>query len=246
MSERITVGGVRVVQRAPRAARSWSLDLGPWREDGTLAYLAACAQGVVPGPLYMLTSDAARGNLLPDHIASPGLGLGSLGGVGMGPVLTRILGGQMVPTAGVEMSPTVLGPWSQTVPVLPTMDLAVSAWSSSPRTMSWRTVDASGAQITTGNVHTTSTPGGGYWGDALISQQAGVAGVQLRLSYGPGRIGGIRLIDVTGGVSASVPEWVPGMGVPRVSIDDPTRTLRLSTPSQTRTDSTITIREVGL
>src|SRR5690606_41062946 len=81
-SEWRTMSGRRIVQRAPRALRSWSLEFERV-PPADLAYLVALASGAVPGPHYLYTEVAARANLLPADIAAPGAtGVSGLKGAG--------------------------------------------------------------------------------------------------------------------------------------------------------------------
>lgn len=240
-SERITLGGVRVVQSAARGPRSWSWTLGPWVDPATVAYLAACASGVVPGPLYLYLWESAQMNLLPDHIASPGLGFGSLGPT---PATVPVVlpGAGLTPTLGV-VSTASAGPWSQTIPVLPSTTYTLSAWSTSAgAAVQARRVDATGAAISSTYTVTTAANGGGFYGSVSIPGTAAVAGIQVRTGALATNVGGLQLTEG----STQAVQWLPGEGVPQVVVSMPQRTLQLVRAGIIRADVTVTLREVGL
>lgn len=238
-SERVTLGGRRVVQRSARAARSWSLELGSWSSPAQVAYLAACASGAVVGPLFLHLGEAASTNLLPASVAAPGaMGLTTLGAVGA-PV------GVVLPLVGLVQSssavqPAAVGAWSATIPVRSSVALTLSAWASAAgAAVAWRTVNAAGTQVATGTV-TAAALSGGFRGSSTFTPAATVVGVQVRLPAGALRVGGLRLTE---GAHAS--EWLPGHGVPQVVVDDPSQTLQLVMAGRVASDYSVMIREVG-
>lgn len=238
-SERTTLGGRRVVQRSPRAPRSWSLSLLASSSPGQVAYLAACASGAVAGPLFLHLGEAAQTNLLPASVAAPGaMGLTTLGVVGA-PV------GVVLPLVGLVQSssavqPSVVGVWSATIPVRPGVALTLSAWASAAgAAVAWRTVNSAGAQVATGTVNAAAALGG-FRGSSTFTPAATVVGVQVRLPAGALRVSGLRLTE---GAHAS--EWLPGHGVPQVVVDDPSQTLQLVMAGRVASDYSVTIREVG-
>lgn len=232
----VTLGGRRVVQRSARVAREWEQS---WRlvPPADVAYLAACAEGAIPGPLYLHTQDAALTNLLPSDVAAPcrmgTVALGSVAGV----VAVGMSGGA-VPSSGVVQQAAV-GAWSATIPVRQ-VSHALSAWASAAGpALTWRAVTAAGAQVATGTL-TAAAVSGGFRAATTFTPGATAVGVQVRTPAGSLVVGGLRLTE-----GAHDPVWLPGEGVPQVVVDDPSRTLQLATATEVRSDYTITIREVG-
>lgn len=238
-SERVTLGGRRVVQKAARAPRTWSLELGSWAPPEQVAYLAACASGAIPGPLFLHLGEAASTNLLPATIAAPGaLGVTALGPVGATVGVVLPLVGLVQSTAATQAA--AAGAWSATLPVRPSVALTLSAWASAAgAAVAWRTVNAAGAQVATGTV-TAAAASGGFRGSSAFTPSSTAVGVQVRLPAGALRVGGLRLTE---GPHAA--EWLPGHGVPQVVIDDPAQTLQLVMPGRVLSDYSVTIREVG-
>ena len=233
----VTLGGRRAIQRSPRAPRSWAMSLGQWRTPADVAYLTACAEGSVPGPLYLHTQDAALTNLLPSDVAAPcRMGTVALGSVA-GTVAVDTPGGA-VPSSGVVQQAAV-GAWSATIPVRQVAH-SLSAWASAAgAALTWRTVNAAGAQVATGTV-TAAAVAGGFRGVASFTPGSTVVGVQVRTPAGSLTVGGLRLTE-----GAHDATWLPGEGVPQVAVSDPERTLQLVTSTDVRSDYTVTIREVG-
>lgn len=238
-SERTVLGGRRVVQRSARRARSWGLVLSARSAPSVAAYLAACASGAVRGPLYLYTADAAQTNLLLADLAAPG----AMGLTAFGPVGATV--GVVLPLVGLVQStsatqPAVVGAWSATIPVRPSVALTLSAWASAAgAAVAWRTVNAAGAQVATGTV-TAAALSGGFRGSSAFTPASTAVGVQVRLPAGALRVGGLRLTE---GAHAS--EWLPGHGVPQVVVDDPAQSLQLVMAGRVLSDYSVTIREVG-
>lgn len=240
-----TLNGRVVVQRAPRAARTWSLDLGQWRDPSDLAYLTALATGAIPGPHYLYTEAAAQTNLLPADIAAPGAmgvsGLKGAGGVALavGTVLAPVQGALVSVAAVTGRADT--GDWSQTVP-LPLGSYRLACWASSTsNVLAWRSVDAAGAQVSMGTLSATSWAGA-FRATGAVTVSGAAVGVQLRVPAAFGRrVGAVRLIAGTTTPDA----WLPGQGVPQVVVDDPSETLQLVTAGRIASDYSVTIREVG-
>ncbi|GEA79931.1 hypothetical protein [Cellulomonas uda] len=244
-SELTTIGGRRHVQRGVRAPRAWAVS-STWLQPQAAAFLEACAQDAVPGPLYLLTSDAAVANLLPPHLAAPGAGGDrSLGALGTNPSTVTVPG--IGPMRGVAF-PTSPGPWSETVPVRPSVALTLSCWAASPSTigsgaglLSWRTVNAAGAQVASGIV---TAPGGTTTLRATTSftPAASAVGVQLR----PQTVvaGTLTAIRLTEGPPATT-DWVAGRGGARVVVEDPAQTLNLVRGSTSFADYSWVLKEVG-
>lgn len=242
-----TLGGRRVVQRAPRAHRSWELNLGQWRSPDDLAYLVALASGAVPGPHFLYTEVAARANLLPADIAAPGamgvsgLRAGDGGSLEMRAVRSVPLvgGGADVPLVGVRGDGSA-GLWSR-VTALPVgsyqLGFYVSA-AGSGNVIDWRAVDRDGDTLDSQSIGSDGDRGG-----ALIHLPAGSAGLQLRVAAGfTGWVTALRL------VADFNPEpelWCPGLGVPQVAVDDPSETLQLVIAGRAAADYSVTLREVG-
>lgn len=188
----VTLGGRRAVQRSARAARDWSMSLGQWRTPADVAYLTACADGSVPGPLYLHTQDAALTNLLPSDVAAPcRMGTTALGSVA-GTVAVGMADGA-VPMSGVVQQ-AAAGAWSAVVPVRQVSHV-LSAWASAAgAAVEWRTVTAAGVQVATGTV-TAAAVTGGFRGAVTLTPGATVAGVQVRLAAGSRTVGGLRLAE---------------------------------------------------
>ena len=167
-AERFTLGGRRVVQRSARAARSWELSLLERSSPEQVAYLAACASGAVAGPLFLHLGEAAQTNLLPTSIAAPGaMGLTTLGAVGAAVGVVLPLVGLVQSTSATQ--PAVVGAWSATIPVRPSVALTLSAWASAAgAAVAWRTVNGAGAQVATGTV-TTAALSGGFRGSSAFT-----------------------------------------------------------------------------
>ena len=233
----VTLGGRRAIQRSARAARDWAMSLGQWREPADVAYLTACADGSIPGPLYLHTQDAALSNLLLSDVAAPcRMGTVALGSVA-GAVAVGMPGGA-VPSSGVVQQAAV-GAWSATIPVRQ-VSHALSVWTSAAGSaLTWRTVTVAGAQVATGTL-TAAAVGGGFRASATFTPGATAVGVQVRIPAGSLVVGGLRLTE-----GAHDPVWLPGVGVPQVVVGDPQQTLQLATTTEVRSDYTITIREVG-
>lgn len=238
-SERVALGGVRVVQKSARAPRTWALELGSWSAPEQVAYLAACASGVVPGPLFLHLGEAAQTNMLPASFAAPGsMGLTSLGAVGATVGVVLPLVGLVQSTSATQ--PAVVGAWSSTIPVRPSVALTLSAWASAAgAAVAWRTVNAAGAQVATGTV-TAAALSGGFRGSSAFTPASTVVGIQIRLPAGALRVGGLRLTE-----GAHTSEWLPGHGVPQVVVDDPSQALQLVMTGRVLSDYSVTIREVG-
>lgn len=247
-SEWRTMSGRRIVQRAPRALRSWSLEFERV-PPADVAYLAALASGALPGPLYLYTDAAAQTNLLPADVASPGqMGVsGLLLPDGSHPPRGRVqvlMGGALASLVGVSSDPSSPGAWSSTLP-LPLGPYRLSGWATSAGSViGWRTVNASGGQVATGTV-TAAASSGSFRGESTVTLSGAAVGLQLRLvaNIAPSRrVGGLRL---TAGSTAQSLDWLPGQGVPEVVVDDPSEVLQLVTASRVAADYSITLREVG-
>lgn len=232
----VTLGGRRVIQRSARAARSWEQS---WRLSSAsdVAYLTACADGSIPGPLYLHTQDAALTNLLPSDVAAPG----RMGTVALGSVAGTVPVGMaegVVPMSGVVQQASA-GAWSPIIPVRQ-VSHTLSAWASAAGSaLSWRTVNAAGAQVATGML-TAAAVTGGFRASATFTPGATAAGVQVCTPAGSLVVGGLRLTE-----GAHDPVWLPGVGVPQVVVGDPQQTLQLATATEVRSDYTVTLREVG-
>lgn len=199
-SERVTLDGRRIIQRAPRASRSWALSLGSWRDPSVAAYMSSCASGVFPGPLYLLTAHAAATNMLPANVAAPGaMGLhGLLTSAGLfpavGTVPVHVAGQGVVPSVGVVQSASA-GAWSKTVPVRQ-VPLVLSAWASAAgAAIEWRTVNAAGGVAQSGGTVSAAAVAGGFRGEVAITPSATAVGVQVRLAAGSRVVGGVRLVE---------------------------------------------------
>lgn len=242
-SEFITLGGVQHVQVAPRAPRSWLLSL-PLLTPAQVGYLVACAQGAVPGPLYLHTQDAARSNMLAPHIAAPGAG----GDTSLGPVsMTRVIVGG-VPMLGASAG-TAAGPWSRTVPVRPGVLMGLSAHvaaasslASGTAVLEWRTVNVFGTQASAGTVPMLAAGASGRAATTFTPSPT-AAGVQVRISPIVGgvsrAVAGLRLTE-----GAHDHTWQPGVGGAQVSVGDPAQIL-LVVDQTIRSDYAVTLREVG-
>jgi len=243
-SEWRTMSGRRIVQRAPRPLRSWSMD---YRliDPADLAYLSALATGAVPGPHYLYTEAAAQTNLLPADVAAPGaMGVSGLKGAGgaalaVGTVLAPVQGA-LVSVAAVT-GQAAAGDWSQTVP-LPLGSYSLACWASATgNVLAWRSVDAAGAQVSTGTLSAAASAGA-FRAPGAVTVSGAAVGVQLRVPPAAGRrVGAVRRI-----AGAALPHaWLPGQGVPPVVVDDPSGTLQLVTADRVAADYSITLREVG-
>lgn len=240
-----TMSGRLVVQRAPRANRTWSLDLGQWRDPADLAYLSALASGAIPGPHYLYTDAAAQANLLPADVAAPGaMGVSGLKGASGAALATGTI---LAPVQGALVSVAAVtglaaaGDWSQTVP-LPPGSYRLACWASATgNVLAWRSVNAAGAQVSTGTLSAVSSAGA-FRATGAVTVSGAAVGVQVRVPAAAGRrVGAVRLIAGT-----TLPDvWLPGHGVPQVIVDDPAETLQLVTADRVAADYSITLREVG-
>ena len=246
-SEWRTMSGRRIVQRAPRALRSWSLDFERV-PPADVAYLSALASGALPGPLYLYTEVAAQTNLLPADVAAPGA-MG-VSGLLLPDLITPprgrvqvLMGGALVSLTGVSCDPALPGVWTATLP-LPLGSYRLSGWATSAGSvLTWRTVDASGSQVATGTV-TASSSSGSFRGESTVTLSGAAVGLQVRLPADADpfrRVGAFRL---TAGSTAQGLDWVGGEGVPEVVVDDPSQTLQLVTAGRVAADYSVTIREV--
>ncbi|QIK82983.1 hypothetical protein [Sanguibacter sp. HDW7] len=236
-NELVTLDGSRYVQRAPGSSRTWTLQarlLSP----ADLAFLAACADGTVPGPLFLYTDDAARTNLLPSDVAAPGRAGTTALGSSLGVVLVGMPSGVETVTGAVQAS--AAGAWSATVPLQAGLSYTLSAWASTAGTaLAWRTLSRAGAQLQTGVV-TTAAAAGAFCGQSAFTPDALATGVQVALAAGTATVGGLRLTE-----GEHEPVWLSGRGVPVVVVDDPAETLQLITDREVFADYTVTIREVA-
>ena len=246
-SEWRTMSGRRIVQRAPRSLRSWSLEFERV-PPADVAYLTALATGSLPGTIYLYTDAAAQTNLLPADVASPGqMGVsGLLTPEGTHPPRGRVqvlMGGALASLVGVSSDPSLPGAWTATLP-LPLGSYRLSGWATSAGSVvGWRTVDASGTQVATGTV-TASASSGSFRGESTVTLSGAAVGLQLRLVANVDhfrRVGGFRL---TAGSSAQSLDWLPGQGVPEVVVDDLSETLQLVTAGRVAADYSVTIREL--
>lgn len=238
----VTLDGVQHVQVGARAPRSWLLAF-PLLTPVQVGFLSACAQGAVPGPLYLHTEDAARSNMLAPHIAAPGIG----GDVSLGPVsATRVIVGG-VPMLGTSAG-AAPGAWSRTVPVragtllgLSAHVTAASSLTSGTTVAEWRTVNVSGGQVSTGTVPTLAA-GTQARAASTFTPSPTAVGVQLRVSPTVGGVARtIAALRLTEGAHDEA--WVPGAGGAQVVVSDPAQTLLAIDVVQS--DYTVTLREVG-
>src|SRR5690606_1231818 len=107
--------------------------------------------------------------------------------------------------------------------------------------LAWRSVDAAGAQVSTGTLSAAASAGA-FRATGAVTVSGAAVGVQVRVPAAAGRrVGAVRLIAGT-----TLPEaWHPGQDVPQVVVDDPTETLQLVTADRVAADYSITLREVG-
>lgn len=245
-SELITLGSRRYVDRAGRAPRAWAIST-TWLQPEAAAFLAACAQNAVPGPLHLLTSDAAAANLLPPHLAAPGSdGDTGWGALGSAPAAVVVPG--VGPLRGVAAPPAMNGPWSQTIAVRPSVGLALTCWGASDSTitpgqalLTWRTVNAGGAQLASGAVTATST-GTTVRASATFTPSSTAVGVQVQLqAVITGTVTALRLTE---GAPPATP-WAAGAGGARVIVEDPTQTLNLVRAGTSYSDYAWVLKEVG-
>ncbi|WP_029289140.1 hypothetical protein [Cellulomonas sp. HZM] len=245
-SELVTLGGLRYVQTAPRAPRTWSVPM-TFLSPAQVAFLHACAQGAVPGDLYLLTSDAAAANLLPPHLAAPGAGKDTT----LGPVSTSPTSGVPVPGTGPMIGVATAasaGPWSPTVPLRSSAAHFLSCWVLSGTSMpagsviaQYQVVTGGGAVLATGNI-VAATTGTLVRATASFTTGATAGGVQLATAATAGRtITALRLTEGT----PSGTEWAAGAGAAKVVVDDPAQTLNLVRGSTVLSDYQWTLREVA-
>lgn len=229
-----TLGGRRIVQRAPRALRTWSLNLGQWRAPADVAYLTALASGAIPGPLYLYTDAAAQTNLLPADLAAPGL----MGTTALAPASATLVpvdlpGAPAVPMASANRA--ALG-FSPRIPVLPSTQYTLSCWSTGTGSALYvRMFSTSG---TVGSDQHVASGSGRR--SVTFTTPSDAVSLSLR-AQGTGAISGLRLTQ--GATQDAV--WLPGQGVPQVVVDDPAETLQLVTAGRIAADYSITLREVG-
>ena len=233
-SEWRTMSGRRIVQRAPRAMRTWSLDLGQWRAPADVAYLTALAAGAIPGPHYLYTEVAARTNLLPTDLAAPG----QMGTTALAPVSTTLVpvdipGASAVPMASANRA--ALG-FSPRIPVLPSTQYTLSCWSTGTGSALYARMFSTSGTVGS-DQHVASGSGRR---SVTFTTPSNAASLSLR-AQGTGAISGLRLTE---GASQDA-VWLPGQGVPQVVVDDPAETLQLVTAAHIAADYSITLREVG-
>lgn len=232
----MTLGARRVRSSAPRAPRAWEQS---WIAvpPAEVAYLEACAARAIAGPIYLYLGAAAEANLLPADVAAPcSAGTTALGAVA-GLVAVGMPSGVETLTGVAQQA--AVGAWSSTLPLRGTVALTLSAWASAAgAAVTWRTVNASGAQVATGTV-TAAAVTGGFRGAVSITPGATSVGLQLRIPAGPLVVGGLRLTE-----GAHVPVWLPGEGVPQVAVVHGSSTHR-SYSDRSLADHTYRLEEVG-
>ena len=238
----VTMGGRQYTQYAPRAPRSWACNVNA-ATPTQLAYATALAQGAVAGDLYLLTSDALSTNMLPPHLASPGMG----GDTTLGAVSASAVLVDTTPMTGAAGA-TAAGAWSPIIPVRASVKLALACWIATTVTLStgtpvlnWRTVDASGATLASGNAGRQS---GVLRAAGLFTPGSTAVGLQIRIaaSLASVFVGGIRLLETPTDPGGT---WLPGRGVGTVVLDDPQETLNFLLTSGPVSDYTFTIHEEG-
>lgn len=192
-SELTTLGGLVYAQRAPRSRAAWEI-AHTWCAPDSLAHLTACADGALPGPLYLYTGDAARTNLLPADVAAPcQAGTTSLGSVA-GTVAVGMPSGVEVLTGVVQQA--AVGAWSRTIPLRPGVGYVLSAWGSAAGALiEWRSVSAAGVPVASGTLSAVAE-GTGFYGAVALVPDPGV-GLQVRLAAGSRTVGGLRLVEGT-------------------------------------------------
>jgi hypothetical protein len=233
-SERRNLAGMRSVQRAPRAARAWTLVM-PWSTPAEVAALTELEAGSLANPsvpVYWYDPYAAAVNMLRPSVASPGLWgdepYEASGGTLTYSVLDSALHLVDV-SAGEALAPTV--------PVIVGRTYTASVYVSASSTARLRWVDAAGSTLST----TSGTTGTGRI-SVTGTAPSSTAGVRLILD--PATSGNFNRVQLT--ETAAILDWLPGEGIPRVSVSGLQRTHQAVWEDGTvRSDYTAEMLEVG-
>lgn len=233
------LSGRVVTQKAPRSARSWVLRFPHFTAD-QLALVLALEQGVYGSDLFMYEPFVAQANMLLPGVARPGL-LGDWSectGVAAGAALT--VGGVPIPVTGSVGAATTsigrtIGGTPAPTPVLPSTQYTGSVYVSASSTVGLRWVDSTGTTIST----TT--------GSASSSRPSQTA-------TSPPNAAGVVLVLTTSGTTrftagqlneGALRSWLPGEGVPAVSLSGVDQSLTWATSSEQRRDLSIRVTEVA-
>lgn len=241
-SEMPLLGGGVEYQSAPSGAREWSLAYS-WLDSERAGFLKACAQGAVPGPLHLLTADAAVTNMLAPHLAAPGMG----GDDTLGPRSARRVLVDGVPLVGVELATgDEIAAWSDLFAIRPGVPLALSMVASSATSIAtykaWAVLelfDAAGVSV--GHIDVGNTAAGLQVSGYKL-QTPPVAAVSARLGLAADvagvTMGALRLTE-----GAHSGPWQPGAGGARVIVREDSQTLQAVWDSRPRSDYAFTLRE---
>lgn len=212
LSQRLNLAGMRSVQRAPRSARRWTLSM-TWATPAEVAALVELESGSLANPstpTYWYDPFAAAVNMLRPNVASPGL-WGDEPYTAVGGTLTySVLDGALHlvdVSAGQAVAPTV--------PVIEGRTYTASAYASASSTVGLRWVDDAEVTLST----STGSAGTGRV-SVTAAAPAGAAGVRAVLT--PATTGNFNRVQLT--ETVAVIDWLPGEGIPRVSVSGLQRT----------------------
>ncbi|TDE02829.1 hypothetical protein [Jiangella asiatica] len=232
---RLNLAGMRSIQRAPRSARRWTLSLA-WATPAEVAALVELESGSLANPsvpTYWYDPYAAATNMLRPSVAAPGLwGDEPYEAVGGGTLTYSVLGGAL-PLIDVPLGEAV----APVVPVLEGRTYTASTFASASSHVGLRWVDADGVTLST----TAGSTGTGRL-SATGAAPAGAGGVRVVLD--PDVAGNFNRVQLT--ETATVIDWLPGEGIPRVSVSGMQRTHQAVWDDGTvRSDYTAELLEVG-
>ncbi|MGH3657081.1 MAG: hypothetical protein ACRDUA_10495 [Micromonosporaceae bacterium] len=206
MSEAVTLGGHRYVQRAPRSLRRYSWTI-PFAAAAEVTALFEIEQGVLGGTIYLYDEWVARWNMLPAGAATPALG-GDTGAwtPDTGGTITYGFSGT-IPNIAVDGTGDAL---AQPVPVIVGRTYTLAAEASANARVRMRWLNTAGSTISTSDGAT-----GTGRRTLTATAPASAASVQCRLdpTTPPVSFSQIQLIE--GGAAIG---WLPGLGMPRVAL----------------------------
>lgn len=241
-SEMPLLGGGVEYQLAPRGPREWAIE-HTWLDAAQAGFLKACAQGAVPGPLHLLTADAAVTNMLAPHLAAPGMG----GDDTLGPRSSRRVLVDGVPMVGVELAAGFdITAWSDPFAIRPGVPLALSMRATSATSIAtykaWAVLelfDAAGVSVDHIDV---GNPAAGLQVSGYKLETPPSTAVSARLGLAADvagvTIGALRLTE-----GAHSGPWQPGAGGARVIVREDSQTLQAVWDSRPRSDYAFTLRE---
>ncbi|HEY9409321.1 MAG TPA: hypothetical protein VIP77_07045 [Jiangellaceae bacterium] len=232
----------------------WSI---PWASPDDVANLLALFHGVHgPGPFWWYEASAARRNMLPPETAAPYSAGETRPGWEVYSPLSAVLTrspvqitdstGRVISEPGVAVPAGAVAA-SPHMPVLPGRTYGASAWVivgvASPATVSVEFFDAAGAIMSgLGASVASSSTTWQYVATAPVAAPAAAVSARVLIAGSPtvsGHFGLLRAAET----AAALGGWLPGEGLPRVSILDVPEQLRAASPDP-RSDYTVTLMEV--